>query len=88
MPLVFGGNTVALVGTCGADEALELVDLLAKPERPTVDLSACTNLHSALVQTLLAFGPGVCAEPVDPFLARWISPLLAASRAAGTEHRQ
>jgi hypothetical protein len=77
MPLEFRDDEVRLVGTCGADEALELSDWLSNPGVPKVDLAACTNLHPALLQTLLAFKPAIAVEPTDPFLVRWILPLLA-----------
>ncbi len=82
MPLEFRPSEVRLVDTCGAEDALELVDWLSKEERPAVDLAACTNMHPALLQTLLAFKPAISAGPTDPFITQWILPLLAPVRDA------
>jgi hypothetical protein len=80
MPLTFARNEVALTGACGAEEALDLAEWLAKRKRPRVNLAACTHLHAALLHTLLIFRPSVCAGPADPFLSRWVMPLLHAAR--------
>lgn len=77
MPLEFRDHEVRLVETCGAEEALELSDWLSNTELPKVDIAECTNLHPALLQTLLAYKPVLSAEPKDPFLIRWIRPMLA-----------
>jgi hypothetical protein len=84
MPLEFARSEVTLHGACGAEEALELVEWLAKKRRARVNLGDCTHLHSALLQTLLAFGPAISVPPHEPFLARWIVPLLTAARGAAT----
>ncbi len=76
MPLVFRTDCVALVDACGAEEALELADWFATSDHPKADLAECSHLHAALLQTLLAYQPSIIAAPVDPFLARWILPML------------
>jgi hypothetical protein len=76
VPLELRDDEASLVGSCTADEALEFSDWLANSAQPKVDLAACTHLHAALLQTLLAYKPAITARPADPFLARWISPLL------------
>jgi hypothetical protein len=78
MALEFRDDEVRLIDSCGAEEALELADWLSKLELPKVDLAACTHLHAALLQTLLAYRPAISAGPEDPFLARWVLPVLAA----------
>jgi hypothetical protein len=77
MALAFEHNEIWLIDGCGAEEALELVDLLSKAERPTINLSRCTYLHAALLQTVLAYKPAITAGPTEPFLQRWIFPMLA-----------
>ena len=80
MPLEFRADTVSLRATCGAEDALELADWLSRTELPKADLEACTHLHAALLQTLLAYKPTITIGPEDPFLARWILPVLAGDR--------
>lgn len=77
MPLRFGSGEVALTDSCGAEDALELADWLAKEHQPKADLRACSHLHAAVLQTLLAYKPVLSAPPVDPFLLRWVVPALA-----------
>jgi hypothetical protein len=79
MALRLEGSEVWLIDVCGAEEALEFVDLLLKAERPTINLSRCTHLHAALLQTVIAFKPAVSAQPTEPFLQKWISPMLSVS---------
>jgi hypothetical protein len=78
MPLTFARSEVALTGACGAEEALELAEWLAKRKRPRVNLAACTHLHAALLHTLLFHRPAISGAPADPFLSRWIMPMLGA----------
>jgi hypothetical protein len=80
MPIEFRTGEVRLAETCGAEEALELSDWLLSADLPKVDLGDCTNLHPALLQTLLAHKPAISVEPKDPFLSRWILPMLAPGR--------
>jgi len=87
MPLLYEKNTVRFVDTCTVDEALEFQEWLGVAEAPRVDLSACTHLHTALFQILLAVRPKRIGSPVDPFLARWVEPLLSAASVAGKDGR-
>jgi len=82
--LTFTRNEVALAGACGAEEALELMEWLVKRRRPRVKLTDCTHLHSALLATLLACRPAISGPPNDPFLAKWIEPILTAARDAAS----
>jgi hypothetical protein len=65
---------------------LEFADWLRCREgSAAVDLAACTFLHTAILQTLLALEPNVLAVPRDPFLARWVAPLLKQPAAPVTD---
>ena len=77
MPLRTDGATLHLEAVCGVEEALALLERLAAPQPPGVDLSACRHLHTALVQVLAACRPRVVAPPEDSCLAHWLMPLLA-----------
>jgi len=82
MPLEFRADEVALLGTCVAEDALELAEWLCRTPAPKVNLSDCSHLHTSLLQTLIAYAPEISAAPQDAFLARWILPMLAAIREA------
>lgn len=77
MPLTTNRRTATLIGEVGVEEAEPLMCWLRATPNPTVRLDRCTHLHSAVLQTLLAARPRVCGTPSDPFLARWVTPLLA-----------
>lgn len=47
------GEVIVLSGRCGVEEAEALLNALCSRPRP-VDLSGCEQLHTALVQILLA----------------------------------
>ncbi|MEO0031700.1 MAG: hypothetical protein RIS94_1458 [Pseudomonadota bacterium] len=76
MPLRYDASLAVLEGQCVVEEAGDLVEWLVADRTRGVDLSACTGLHTALLQTLMALRPPLAALPDDAALARWISPLL------------
>ncbi|MFP5516205.1 MAG: hypothetical protein ACLGJC_24380 [Alphaproteobacteria bacterium] len=77
MPVRFDSDLARFENACTAEDALPLAEWLETAAAPRVDLSACTELHTALLQLLLAARPALAAAPADAFLARWIGPLLA-----------
>lgn len=78
MPIRYDDDLARFEAACTVDEALPLAEWLEATAAPRVDLSACTDLHTALLQLLLAARPAVDGAAADAFLARWIGPLLAA----------
>jgi hypothetical protein len=60
----------------GVDDAEPLARWLRETVRPKVRLAACTHLHTAALQALMAARPTVISAPTEPFLARWVAPLL------------
>jgi hypothetical protein len=76
MALVFIGTAARFEDVCTVEDALPLLEFLKSGDAPEVDLSACTWLHTALLQLLLTARPRLIGLPVDPALARWVAPLL------------
>lgn len=83
MTIEYGKTVAKLQGTCGVEEADELLQWLQANPRGKVNLKACEHLHAAVLQVLMALRPALSAEPDDPFLARWVTP---AFRESGAEH--
>jgi len=77
MPVQLSEGTVLLTAVVTVDDAEPLAQWLRETAATAVDLTACTHLHTAALQALLAGHPVIAAAPADPFLARWILPLLA-----------
>lgn len=76
MPVRFDSDLARFEAACTVEDALPLAEWLEAAAAPRVDLSACTELHTALLQLLLAARPALAAAPADVFLARWVGPLL------------
>ncbi|CAO3362549.1 hypothetical protein VH569_32190 [Azospirillum sp. 11R-A] len=73
MPIRYDADLARFEAACTVEDALPLAEWLEATAAPRVDLSACTDLHTALLQLLLAARPTMTAGPEDAFLARVIS---------------
>jgi hypothetical protein len=79
MTVRLSDRVIVLEGDCPVDEAEALLDLLlANPNAP-VDWTACRQLHSSLVQVLLAARPAMLGVPESSFLQRWVVPIVQGS---------
>ena len=76
MPLTFGENTVLIDGICGVEDAMPLLEFLQTHTGASIDMHACSHLHSAALQVLMATAR-VVHLPDEDFLRRWLTPLLA-----------
>jgi hypothetical protein len=87
VPVTLSPDVATLTGVVRVDDAEPLAQWLRETGQPRVDLAGCTHLHTAALQALLAARVELVSAPVEPFLARWITPLLARSpqAAARTE---
>jgi hypothetical protein len=77
VPVTLTKNVATLTGVVTVDDAEPLARWLRETARPKVRLSGCTHLHTAALQALLVARPAIAKPPSEPFLARWITPLLA-----------
>jgi hypothetical protein len=77
MPCEFKKNRVLLRDTVTVEEAETLLEWLQKQPAARVDLSACTHLHPANLQVLMAAAPKVVAWPEEAALAAWLKSALA-----------
>jgi hypothetical protein len=80
VPLQLGSRTAVLTGVVTAEDAEPLAAWLRTrgtartPGR--VNLGACTHVHTAVLQVLLAARVELSVPPVDPFLRDRIAPAL------------
>jgi len=76
MPVKLRFDVATLSGVVSVDDAEPLSAWLRSCPSPQVRMTRCTHLHTAALQALLAYRPKLGAAPTDPFLARWVVPLL------------
>jgi hypothetical protein len=76
MSVLVSGDTVHLTGVCFVEDAEPLLLALLANPHCSVDLSAATRLHMAVVQLLLAARPSVAGVPADAFLRDRLMPKL------------
>jgi len=74
----------ALEGHLGAEDAEALLAWLRSKPRPLVHLGRCESLHTALLQTLLAFAPAVKAPPANPWLCQALGLTPASNTPPGS----
>ena len=67
---------IILEGDCPVDEAEPLLELLLANPGASVDWSTCGQLHTTVIQILLAARPPMVGDAGTPFLRRWITPIM------------
>ena len=76
MALNYHDKTLTLSDIVSVEDAETLLDLRQKHPKAKLDLSACTHLHAACLQVLMASRPVVSAWPSAPNLALWLQSAL------------
>jgi hypothetical protein len=76
-------HIIHLEGSCRVEDAEPLLRFLQEDRGRIVDLTAADHLHAAVLQILLALEPVTRTGNSDPFLARWIEPVLRSARNRG-----
>ncbi len=84
MSVVLDAGTIHISGASAVEDAEVLLGLLQADPAAAVDLRAAAGLHAAVVQVLMALRPGIIGPSNDPFVNRWVLPMLAARPADGS----
>lgn len=72
------GDLIRLDGQCRVEDAEVLTGMLQAAPQASLDLSACVELHTAVLQVILAFAPTIQLAPeAGGFLATHLAPILA-----------
>lgn len=77
MTIEFRKNLALFRDVVSVEEAEQLLEWLQKKPQRRVDLSACTHLHAANLQVLMAARAQVTAWPRDVAFADWLRAALA-----------
>jgi hypothetical protein len=78
MAIEYKKNRAVFTDVVSVEEAETLLEWLQKKSAAKVDLAACTHLHPANLQVLMAAKTVVSAWPRDPALATWLRSALQA----------
>ncbi|WP_165678122.1 hypothetical protein [Metapseudomonas otitidis] len=89
MTLNIDRKTARLSGQVSVEDAEALFDWLRSTPKAKLDLKACTHLHAANLQVLMATRPTIAHWPADTDLANWLRRALATpdkERPHGQDH--
>ena len=78
MTVLIEKDRIWLQGNCGVDDVEPLMNGLRDGGSAMVDLSEVNQLHTAILQVLLAFRPSISGTPRDTFIRTWLIPVLVA----------
>ena len=76
MPIEFKKKQAIVTNVASVEEAEGLLEWLLNKPAATMNLSACTHLHPANVQVLMACKTRVTAWPTDSNLRAWLESTL------------
>lgn len=66
MSINIDGNTAQFSGDCGIESVEALHQFLLEQDAPRLDLAACTHLHGAVLQLLMAAAVTIDPPPRQP----------------------
>jgi hypothetical protein len=76
MPIEFKKQTAVFRASVTVEEAEVLLEWLQNKPAAKVDLSACSHLHTANLQVLMAAQTKVASWPTDPDLRAWLETAM------------
>jgi hypothetical protein len=76
MPIEFKKQKAVLRGAVTVEEAEALLEWLQNKPAAKADLSACSHLHTANLQVLMAARPGISSWPKNTELRAWLETAL------------
>lgn len=76
MPIEYKKSLAMFREVVSVEEAEALLEWLQKKSAARADLSACTHLHPANLQVLMAANTTISAWPEDAALAAWLKSAL------------
>ncbi len=76
MPIEFKRSRVLFRDEVSVEEAEGLLEWLQKRPAAKVDLSACSHMHTANLQVLMAAKASISGWPKNAELRVWLEPVL------------
>ena len=68
MSVTLRDEVIHLSGPCGVENAEPLVALLLEDRERSVNMRNCTEIHTAVIQVILAFQPTIVVPASDPVI--------------------
>lgn len=68
---------IVLEGTCAVEDAEPLLQMLQATPVATVDWTACRQIHTAVLQVVLASGIVPFGPCGDTWVEQWLAPALS-----------
>jgi hypothetical protein len=69
-------GTLVLDGVCPVEDAEPLLQMLLTMPAAVVDWTQCRQLHTAVLQIVLASGSAPIGPCGDAWVAQWVSPKM------------
>ncbi|MES1982618.1 MAG: hypothetical protein V4443_09085 [Pseudomonadota bacterium] len=76
MPITYTDSRATFSGNCKIDEAEGLRAHLERYPNAEVEMTSCEQIHTTILQILIAAQTPVIAPPTNVFLLRCLSPYL------------
>jgi len=76
MSITFKKDRVVFCDMAEGDDAESLLEWLQNHPKGKIDLSACTHMHPANLQVLMAAKRSIFARPKNNILADWLDSAL------------
>jgi len=76
MDIVYDEQLAVLGDLVSVEQAEELLEWMQRHPGGALDLAACTHIHAASLQVLMAAGLAVSAWPRDAELTSWLASAL------------
>ena len=77
MSVRLDGNVIVLEGTCRVEDAEPLLGWLQADRGLIVDLTGAEQLHTAVLQVLMAVRPTLKGTARDAFIREWLTPAFS-----------
>jgi hypothetical protein len=77
MAMTYKRNTAHFADTVGVEEAEAFLAWLHEHPKPKLDLAACTHIHAAQLQVLMAAGVPITKWPRDTAFTAWLKSALS-----------
>jgi hypothetical protein len=76
-------GAIVLDGVCPVEDAEPLLQMLQTMPAAEVDLRQCRQLHTAVLQLILASGRALIGPCGDAWIAQWLLPKLSQNGTGG-----